>query len=45
MTEEPIVIRMDIAHRGEMLKVDVVDDKRSVLKRILLAAKEHLAGC
>ena len=40
---EPIIIRMDIAHCGEMLKLDVGDDKRSVLKRILVAAKEHLA--
>ena len=43
MTDERIIIRMDIAHHGEMLKLDVGDDKRSVLKRILVAAKEHLA--
>jgi hypothetical protein len=36
MTEEPIIIRTDIAHRGEMLKLDVGDDKRLVLKRLAI---------
>jgi hypothetical protein len=43
MTEDSIIIRMDIAHRGEMRKFDVGNDKRTVLKRILVAAREHLA--
>ena len=36
MTEEPIIIRKDIGHPGEMLKLDVGDDKRSVLKRLAI---------
>lgn len=42
MTEEPTIIRMNIAHYGEMLKLDLDDEKRSVLERLLAEAKEHL---
>ena len=43
MTENPIIIRTNIAHDGERLKVDSGDEKHSVLRRILVAAREHLA--
>jgi hypothetical protein len=42
MTEEPIIVRMNIAHYGEMLKLDLGDENRSVLERLLAEAKEHL---
>jgi hypothetical protein len=42
MTEEPIIIRMSIAHYGAMLKLNLGDEQRSVLTRLLAEANEHL---
>jgi hypothetical protein len=42
MTEEPIIIRMNITHYREMLKLELDDAKRSVVERLLAEAREHL---
>jgi hypothetical protein len=42
MTEEPIIIRMNIAHYEEMLKLDVGDEKRSALNQLVAEARAHL---
>jgi hypothetical protein len=42
MTEEPIIIRMNIAHYGAMLKLHLGDEQRSALERLLAEANEHL---
>jgi hypothetical protein len=33
MTEEPIIIQMTIAHYGAMLKLDLDDNRRSMVER------------
>jgi hypothetical protein len=43
MTEDPIIIRMNIAHYGALLKLDLDDDKRSIVERLLAEAKRDLA--
>jgi hypothetical protein len=43
MTEDPIIIRMNIAHYGAMLKLDIGDEKRSIAERLLAEAKRDLA--
>jgi hypothetical protein len=42
MTEEPVIIRMTIAHYGAMLKLDLDDKWRSTAERLLAEAEEHL---
>ena len=42
MTEEPIIIRMNIAHYGAMLKLELSDEKRSILQQLLAEANENL---
>ena len=42
MTEEPIIIRMNIAHYGAMLKLDLDHQQRSTVKRLLTEAEEDL---
>jgi hypothetical protein len=43
MTEEPVILQMNISHYGAMLKLNLDDEKRSVVNRLLTEAKEHLA--
>jgi hypothetical protein len=43
MTEDPIIIQMNIAHYGAMLKLDLGDEKRSIVERLLAEAKRDLA--
>jgi len=43
MTEEPIIIKMNIAHYEAMLKLPLDEEKRSIVKRLLAEAEEHLA--
>ena len=43
MAEDPFIIRMNIAHYGALLKLDLGDEKRSVVKRLLAEAKRDLA--
>jgi hypothetical protein len=43
MTEDPIIIRMNIAHYEAMLKLDIGDEKRSIAERLLAEAKRDLA--
>jgi hypothetical protein len=42
MTEEPIILQMTIAHYGAMLKLDLDDNRRSMVERLLAEAEEHL---
>ena len=42
MTEEPVIIEMSIAHYGALLRLDLDDDERSIVKRLLAEAKESL---
>ena len=43
MTEEdPFIIRMNIAHYNAMLKLDMNDEKRSVIEGLLAEAKKDL---
>jgi hypothetical protein len=42
MTEEPVIIEMNIAHYGALLAFDLDDEKRSVVSRLLAEAKESL---
>jgi hypothetical protein len=42
LTEEPVIIEMSIAHYGALLRLDLDDDKRSIVKRLLAEAKESL---
>ena len=42
MTEEPVIIQMNIARYGAMLKRDIDGEKRSVVKRLLTEAKRNL---
>ena len=42
MTEEPVIIQMNVARYGAMLKLDLDDEKRSVVKRLLSEAKVNL---
>jgi hypothetical protein len=43
MTEEPVIIEMNIAHYEALLKLDLDDGKRSTVNRLLAEAKEKLA--
>jgi hypothetical protein len=43
MTEDPIIIQMNIAHYGAMLKLGMGDEKRSFVERLLAEAKRDLA--
>ena len=42
MTEVPTIIRMNIAHYNAMLKLDMNDEKRSVIEGLLAEAKKDL---
>ncbi len=42
MRESPIIIQMNIAHYRAMLKLDMGDEKRSVVERLLAEAKSQL---
>jgi hypothetical protein len=43
MTEEPIIIQMNIAHYGAILKLGRGDEKHSFVERLLAEAKRDLA--
>ena len=43
MTEEPVIIQMHIAHYREILKLDLDNEKRSIVERLLAEAKRDLA--
>lgn len=43
MTEDPIIIQMNIAHYGAMLKLGMGDEKRTFIERLLAEAKRDLA--
>ena len=43
MTENPLIIQMNIAHYQAMLKLDMDGAKRSVIEKLLAKAKEDLA--
>jgi len=38
MTEAPVIIRMNIAHYQTVLKLDMSDEKRSAIQRLLARA-------
>ena len=42
MTEEPIIIQMNIAHYGAMLKLDMDDENRAILEQLLAEAEQNL---
>jgi hypothetical protein len=42
MTEDPIIVKMNIAHYLAMLKLDMADDNRLVIERLLAEAREDL---
>jgi hypothetical protein len=42
MTEEPSILQMNITHYRKLLKLDLDDEKRSVVERLLAEANEHL---
>ena len=42
MTEDPRIIKMNIAHYGELLKLNIDDWKRSVVEGLLTQAKRNL---
>jgi len=42
MEQDPIIIRMNIAHYQAMLMLDLDDEERSLLKRLLAEAREDL---
>jgi hypothetical protein len=42
MEEDPVIIRMNIAHYEAMLRLSLGDEKRSQLKRLLTGARESL---
>ena len=42
-TEDPTIIRMNIAHYEAVLKLDMDDGRRSVVERLLAKAKRELA--
>jgi hypothetical protein len=42
MTEEPIIIEMNIAHYGAMLKLNLDDENRSIVKHLLAEATKCL---
>jgi len=41
-TEEPIIIRMNIAHYGALLKLELSLEKRSLVERLLAEAHDNL---
>jgi rubrerythrin len=43
MTEEPVIIQMNISHYSAMLKLNLDDETRSVVNRLIAEAREHLA--
>jgi hypothetical protein len=43
MKEEPIIIRMNIAHYGALLKLELSAEKRAVVERLLSEAHANLA--
>ena len=43
MTENPQIIQMNIAHYQALLKLDMGDEKRAVIQRLLAKACEDLA--
>ena len=42
MKEEPIIIQMNIAHYGALLKLELSAEKRSVVERLLAEAQANL---
>lgn len=44
MTEEPFIIRLNIAHYRAMLKLDMDGEKRRVIERLLAEAKGNLVS-
>ncbi len=42
MTEDPIIIKMNIAHYLAMLKLDMADDNRMIIERLLADARKDL---
>jgi hypothetical protein len=42
MREDPLIIRRNIAHYQATLKLDMGDEKRSVVERLLAKAKDDL---
>jgi hypothetical protein len=42
MTEESEIIQMNIAHYQTILKLDMDDEKRSVVERLLVEAERDL---
>lgn len=43
MTEDPFIIQMNIARYRELLELDVDEEKRSVVERLLAEAEQTLA--
>jgi hypothetical protein len=43
VTEDPIIIKMNIAHYLAMLKLDMADENRLVIGRLLADARKDLA--
>jgi hypothetical protein len=41
MTAEPIIIAMNIAHYGAMLKLDLDDENHSIVARSLTEAEQN----
>ncbi len=44
MREEPVIIRMNIAHYGALLKLELSAEKRSVVERLLAEAHANLVA-
>jgi hypothetical protein len=44
VTEDPIIIKMNIAHYLAMLKLDMDDKNRVVIERLLAKAREDLGN-
>lgn len=42
MTEEPIIIEMNISHYGAMLKLDLDNKDRSIVEQLLAQAEANL---
>lgn len=42
MTEEPVIIEMNIAHYGALLALDLDNEKRSIVSRLLAEAEANL---
>lgn len=43
MNEDPIILKLSISHYGALLKLDLVEEKRANIARLLESAKKELA--